>query len=395
MGELTIAGSGFTTDETDFTIDVGGRKCVATAATATSVTCTLENGPAGDFDISLWVQSRGKASGSVTFTLSLAVDSFSPTSGSVGGGTTLTILGTGFPNTMAEWDNNEIAVGGSPCKITETSYTEVTCITPKESTSRRRKRALADLTVTVNGQTASAGSQYNYDASSTPTISTLDPVIGTPTGGETLTITGTIIADSAYEWEGNPSAGLGYYRVPKTMVTEVNGDKIEYEDKMPNTGIVRNDRCSWVEEWHAYKCHDLNHRLMILESMDIDTLDRRLSPVAVLANPGPDGYIDLINGPQDWSCCFGYACQKRVSNFYSIVATNMMYEIQLTSTPPIHMRYRLKNNEGGDPVLLKIYFPKPQRIDIFVGDRFVSPNNIDLTSDTFAMLPPDDSYIPE
>jgi len=206
---------------------------------------------------------------------------------------------------------------------------------------------------------------------------------------------GTIIADSAYEWEGNPSAGLGYYRVPKTMVTEVNGDKIEYEDKMPNTGIVRNDRCSWVEEWHAYKCHDLNHRLMILESMDIDTLDRRLSPVAVLANPGPDGYIDLINGPQDWSCCFGYACQKRVSNFYSIVATNMMYEIQLTSTPPIHMRYRLKNNEGGDPVLLKIYFPKPQRIDIFVGDRFVSPNNIDLTSDTFAMLPPDDSYIPK
>ena len=72
----------------------------------------------------------------------------------------------------------------------------------------------------------------------------------------------------------------------------------------------------------------------------------------------------------------------------------MMYEIQLTSTPPIHMRYRLKNNEGGDPVLLKIYFPKPQRIDIFVGDRFVSPNNIDLTSDAFAMLPPEDKYIP-
>merc|ERR1711892_838471 len=34
---------------------------------------------------------------------------------------------------------------------------------------------------------------------------------------------GTIIADAAYEWEGNPSAGLGYYRVPKTMVTTVSG----------------------------------------------------------------------------------------------------------------------------------------------------------------------------
>eukprot|EP00088_Acartia_fossae_P014166 TRINITY_DN17558_c0_g1_i1.p1 TRINITY_DN17558_c0_g1~~TRINITY_DN17558_c0_g1_i1.p1 ORF type:complete len:632 (-),score=102.60 TRINITY_DN17558_c0_g1_i1:124-2019(-) len=131
-----------------------------------------------------------------------------------------------------------------------------------------------------------------------------------------------------------------------------------------------------------------------MESMDIDTLDRRLSPVAVLANPGTDGYIDLINGPQDWSCCFGYACQKRVSNFYAIVGTNMMYEIHLTSTPPLHMRYRLKHNEGGDPILMKIFFPKPQRIDVFVGDRFVSPNNIDLTSDVFNLLPPDDSFIP-
>ena len=53
-----------------------------------------------------------------------------------------------------------------------------------------------------------------------------------------------------------------------------------------------------MEDWHAYKCHGINHRLMIIESLDIDTLDRRLSPVAVLANPGPDGYIVLINGPQ-------------------------------------------------------------------------------------------------
>ena len=33
--------------------------------------------------------------------------------------------------------------------------------------------------------------------------------------------------------------GLGYYRVPKTMVTELNGDRIPYSDKMPHTGIFR------------------------------------------------------------------------------------------------------------------------------------------------------------
>ena len=206
---------------------------------------------------------------------------------------------------------------------------------------------------------------------------------------------GTIIPDSAYEWEGNPSAGLGYYRVPKTMVTEVDGSKIEYVDKLPNQGIVRNDQCTWMTGWHAYKCHGINHRLLILESLDIDTLDRRLSPVAMLANPGSDGYIDLINGPQDWSCCFGYACQKRVSNFYTLVGTNMMYEVHLTSVPPIQMRFRLNNNEGGDPVLLKLFFQKPQRIDIYVGDQFIYPNNIDLTdTEGFSMLPADDSFIP-
>merc|ERR1719187_795629 len=216
---------------------------------------------------------------------------------------------------------------------------------------------------------------------------------------------GTIIPDAAYQWEGDSSAGLGWYRIPKTAYTEVNGDKIEFADKMPNTGIVRSaanlpdSECTWVDAWTAYKCHGINHRLLIMESMDVDTLDRRLSPVAMLAEPRNGthghGYIDLVNGPQDWSCCFGYACQKRVSNFYFIVGTNLMYEVHLTSTPPIHMRYRVRNNDGGDAILLKIFFPKPQRIDIFVDEQYVAPNNIDLASpDDFQMLPPDDSYIP-
>ena len=116
---------------------------------------------------------------------------------------------------------------------------------------------------------------------------------------------------------------------------------------------------------------------------------RFLNQIIVFGN-----IIHICLSPQDVTCCFGYACQKRISNFYSIVGTNMNYEVHLTSTPPIKMRYRLLHNEGGDAILLKIYFPKPQRIDIYVNDQFVAPNNIDLTSESFAMLPPDDSYIP-
>ena len=95
---------------------------------------------------------------------------------------------------------------------------------------------------------------------------------------------GTIIPDSAYEWDGNPANGLGYYRVPKPMITELNGDRIEYADKMPNTGLFRDDTCAWNANWRAYKCQNINHRFMVFESMDRDTKIRRLSPVAMLAD---------------------------------------------------------------------------------------------------------------
>jgi len=55
--------------------------------------------------------------------------------------------------------------------------------------------------------------------------------------------------------------------------------------------------------------------MMAIESMDDDTEVRRLSPVGILEN----GYIDLINGPQDHGWCSGYTCQKRVSLFHALV----------------------------------------------------------------------------
>ena len=54
--------------------------------------------------------------------------------------------------------------------------------------------------------------------------------------------------------------------------------------------------CAWNDDWVAYKCRGINHRLMIIESMDRDTKIRRLAPIAMLANPGANGFIDLVNG---------------------------------------------------------------------------------------------------
>lgn len=60
--------------------------------------------------------------------------------------------------------------------------------------------------------------------------------------------------------------------------------------------------------------------------MDPDTETRRLSPVAVLG----DGYIDLINGPQDHGWCSGYTCRKRLSTFMALVATGIFFTMIYT-----------------------------------------------------------------
>lgn len=58
------------------------------------------------------------------------------------------------------------------------------------------------------------------------------------TDGTTIgdNIAGTIIPDSAFEWNGDPQRGLGDYRIPKTLLTALNGDRIPVEDVAPNQG---------------------------------------------------------------------------------------------------------------------------------------------------------------
>ena len=178
------------------------------------------------------------------------------------------------------------------------------------------------------------------------------------------------------------------------MITELDGSKIPYEDKMPNLGIYRDDSCVWNSNWRMFRCQDINHRLMIIESMDRDTKIRRLGPIAVLANPGPNGWIDLVNGPQDHSCCSGYTCAERLSTFFTMLATGLEYEIMFTSVSPQNFRLHLLYNEGGEGTLLKIWFTKQQRYDVYVNGQLMMPNNIDTTKEDYALLPPGDEFIP-
>ncbi|XP_066572050.1 PKHD1 like 1, tandem duplicate 1 isoform X2 [Amia ocellicauda] len=182
---------------------------------------------------------------------------------------------------------------------------------------------------------------------------------------------GAVVPQSEYQWNGDKRHGLGDYRIPKVMLTYLNGSRIPVNQLAPYKGIIRDSSCTYMTEWQSYKCFGLNYEMLAIESLDVDTETRRLSPVAVLG----DRYIDLINGPQDHGWCAGYTCQKRVSLFHSIVATNKSYDIFFTSTSPQKLRFMLLNADSTKVVRVAVFYSSPQRLDVYVQNKLVAPTN--------------------
>ncbi|KAM3928399.1 fibrocystin-L-like [Leptodactylus fuscus] len=204
---------------------------------------------------------------------------------------------------------------------------------------------------------------------------------------------GAVVPQSEYQWNGDTRYGLGDYRIPKVMLTALNGSRIPVSQVAPNKGIIRDNTCVYMPAWESYKCFGLNYEMLVIESLDADTETRRLSPVAVLE----DGYVDLINGPQDHGWCSGYTCQRRVSLFHSIVATNKSFNVYFTSTSPQNLRLKMLNADNTKSVLVGIYFSNPQRLDVYVNKVYINPTNIQWQGSDYTLNAPtyQGQYMPQ
>jgi hypothetical protein len=146
------------------------------------------------------------ASGNFTATIPLQITSISPIEGGAGkqrkslfkktkfflirhtgGGYTLTVTGTGFsPNAM-------VTVDGNTCSNPQvSSFSSITCTVPATT-------SLIDRQVTVSvidgSSTTNAPSQFTYNVTDTPTITSISPNVVTMSGGQ-LTIVGTLFDTS-------------------------------------------------------------------------------------------------------------------------------------------------------------------------------------------------------
>ena len=149
------------------------------------------------------------------------VSSVSPSSGSVSGGTPITITGTGFVAGAT------VEIGqGSGAGPTAIPASNVVVVSPTEitaTTGGSAKSGTWGLFVVDSGGTSPAnGDKYTYIG---PTVSSVSPASGTVSGGTNITITGTGFVAGATVEIGQGS-GAGPTAIPASNVVVVSPTEI-------------------------------------------------------------------------------------------------------------------------------------------------------------------------
>eukprot|EP00039_Didymoeca_costata_P018192 m.332487 g.332487 ORF g.332487 m.332487 type:complete len:4620 (+) comp16956_c0_seq1:136-13995(+) len=127
---LSIMGSGLKPGSSGVQVSFGGSDCSVSIHEDDKIVCTVSHATFGEYLPEVLVLETGLAeihSSVSKIEYGFSVTSVSPTSGSVRGGTEISLTGTGF--SLAE--DNDVTVGGLPCIISEVSFESLKCIVPE------------------------------------------------------------------------------------------------------------------------------------------------------------------------------------------------------------------------------------------------------------------------
>ncbi len=205
---ITVAGTGFVSGAT---LEVGG--AAATGVTVVSSTqvrgTTAALNPFGPYlvgPVNVGVrnpdgQGAVLVNGFNALGTAPSLTTVSPTSGSMGGGTRVTLTGTGFdPVEDGGFSTSSVSFGGNAATfVNVASTTTITCWTPAGAAG------LVNVTVAnADGQSSTAASAFTYVAG--PGIVSVSPATGPGSGGTTITIAGTGFASGATVTVGGAAA---------------------------------------------------------------------------------------------------------------------------------------------------------------------------------------------
>ena len=216
---VTITGTGFVSGAT---VKFGAAAPVAsTFISDTQITCAAPTATAagvtggGVVDVSV-INLGGQAGimfNAYTYEPAPTVTSVSPLAGALAGGTDVTITGTNFFDLGTVTPRNVTFDGFSATNVVRVNDTTITCTTPANTVG-----SAIVIVTNPDGQASTGVSAYTYQAA--PTVTSLSPQLGDPTGGTFVTITGTGFSGVS----GEPTVTFGGAQA--TSVTLVSATSI-------------------------------------------------------------------------------------------------------------------------------------------------------------------------
>jgi glucose/arabinose dehydrogenase len=208
---MTITGTGFLSA----TVSLGGAPATSvTLASSTSITATTPAHAAGAVNVMVTNTDAQSSTLAGAYTYAAphpapTVTAISPSSGTINGGTTVTITGTGF---LA---GASVKLGGtSAAAVTIASTTSIIAATPAHTAG-----AVSVVVTNTDAQAGTLSNGYTYTTPSNPapTVTAISPNTGPTNGGTTVNVTGTGFLSGATVKLGGTSA---------TSVAVVSGTSI-------------------------------------------------------------------------------------------------------------------------------------------------------------------------
>jgi large repetitive protein len=192
---VTITGTGFTGATAVF---FGSNP--ATDLTVVSATSITVDSPAGTGTVDVRVTTPGGTSAtspSDQFNYGPVVTSISPNSGPPGGGTLVTISGSGFVT-----GSTVVNFGAFVATIDSVTANSITAVSPAGT-------GTVNVTVTVPSGTSAISPADQFTYFGTPTVSGISPTDGPASGGTLVTVTGTgFTLASAVDFGTTPGTNL-------------------------------------------------------------------------------------------------------------------------------------------------------------------------------------------
>jgi len=190
---VTIIGTGFTGATS---VSFGGTATTPTVVSDTQITVSTPSHTTGTFPVVITTPAGSSTSSAFNFTFTGApvVTAISPTFGPVGGGTLVTVTGTGFTGSTS------VNFGGTTVVPTVVSDTTLTVVSPVHAAGT------VDILVTNALGTSAASTADQFTYGSGPVVTSISPTTGPITGGTVITLTGSGFTGATAVMFGTTSA---------------------------------------------------------------------------------------------------------------------------------------------------------------------------------------------